>query len=152
MEIEVTDYRREYTENRRHDDTFEDYMAREHPLIERARAAMVGVTGGPWAFHEHDVDSKWFGNIVGSYGLNKHGIQEIRTITCQLKYGDPSEQEANARFIAFARTGVPELVEAVEVRDAALDALLAILDTVPLGAVDGAIYREIKRQHEGRKA
>lgn len=62
-----------------------------------------GHTPAPWTFERHPSGSQYFGNIIGHY---TPGI--IRTITCQLRYGTPEEQEANARLIAAA----PELLEA----------------------------------------
>lgn len=64
---------------------------------------------GPWIFNPHNK-GQYFGNIIGSYGTNKEGIETIRTITVQLKHGHPEENLANANLIAAA----PELLEALE--------------------------------------
>ena len=64
-------------------------------------------TPGPWRFEPHDPQfSQWAGNIVGSYG-RVNGIENVRTITCQTKYGEPDEIVANAHLIAAA----PDLLE-----------------------------------------
>lgn len=64
-------------------------------------------TKGKWKFERHGDDSQYFGNVIAELD-KKNGIQEIRTITCHLKYGNPEENEANAQLI----TSAPELLEA----------------------------------------
>ncbi len=71
-------------------------------------------TPGPWRFEAHRDPQHFYGNVVGSYGLNAQGIEQIRTITCQTTYGEPAEREANAHLIAAA----PDLYRVLtEVRD-----------------------------------
>lgn len=67
-------------------------------------------TPGPWRFEQHRAESQWLGNIIGGYGKNKRGIEVIRTISCQTRYGDYAEGIANAHLIAAA----PELLEALK--------------------------------------
>jgi hypothetical protein len=59
---------------------------------------------------KHPAESPFFGNIQGSYGKGADGLEYFRTITCQLRHGIESEQEANARLIASA----PDLLAALE--------------------------------------
>lgn len=66
-------------------------------------------TPGPWRFEEHPGHSRYYGNIIGSYGRDKQGIENIRTITCQLRNGPEEERKANARLIAAA----PKLLTAL---------------------------------------
>lgn len=66
-------------------------------------------TPGPWEFCLHDPHSQWFGNIIGVYGV-VDGSKNIRTITCQTKYGTLDECEANARLIASA----PDLLDTLD--------------------------------------
>jgi hypothetical protein len=64
-------------------------------------------TPGPWRFQPHGPNGHFYGNILGSYGVGDFGIEEVRTITCQTRFGALDEIEANARLIATA----PELLE-----------------------------------------
>jgi hypothetical protein len=70
-------------------------------------------TPTPWKFIRHPEESDWAGNIQGSYG-KVDGIENIRTISCQTKYGTPEEIEANGTFIVRACNSHDALVEALE--------------------------------------
>ena len=80
-------------------------------------------TPGPWEFHKHHANSPYFGNIIGNYGLNEYGIKSIRTISCQLRYGDEQERYANARAIAEVPAMVVALREAESLIAEAQEAL-----------------------------
>lgn len=67
-------------------------------------------TPGPWELNRHRPESQWFGNISGTYGRDERGIKNIRTISCQTKYGTDEECEANAALMIAA----PEMFEALQ--------------------------------------
>ena len=67
-------------------------------------------TPGPWRLEKHPEWSQYYGNIVGSYGIGAGNIENIRTISVQLKHGTDEETEANARLIAAA----PDLLAALQ--------------------------------------
>jgi chromosome segregation ATPase len=85
----------------------------------------------PWQFQRHS-DGEYLGNIIAYYPANESGIKGVRTITCQLKYGTPEENEANAKRIV-------DCVNACEgVNPEALpDLLLALEDAFRLVKVVG---------------
>jgi hypothetical protein len=64
---------------------------------------------------------KYLGNVVASYGPDpRSGFEGMRTITCNLKYAQQEENEANAELIIHAVNNI-ERVE--QERDALLEAL-----------------------------
>ncbi len=65
-------------------------------------------TAAPWRFQRHDF-GRYYGNIIGSYGIGENGFENTRTITIQLKNAGEEENEANAKLIAAA----PELLESL---------------------------------------
>jgi hypothetical protein len=74
-------------------------------LIDRARAALDGVTPGPWVH-----DPKLFSNVysddaTGSIVATCTGFTYARR--------PPAVEAANARFIAFARSLVPEMADEI---------------------------------------
>jgi len=73
--------------------------------------ADVQHTPGPWRFEAHASGSEWLGNIIGSYGFNGRGSEQIRTISCQTRYeGHKGEAIANAQLMAAA----PALKDALD--------------------------------------
>lgn len=114
-------YRQEYSDNRRHDDTFADYMAREHAhapetarqALATAREALEGVTEGPWEFDGFQFVSR-------AEGLN-YGTRIIIEACEGTIYSEYSADSAylgitaeTARFITYARQGVPALAAELE--------------------------------------
>lgn len=80
-----------------------------------------GHTPIPWKFIKHS-QGEWLGNIRGSYGL-VDGIENIRTISCQTKYGSIGEAEANAEFICYAVNNIERLEKVNEALVEALEVL-----------------------------
>jgi hypothetical protein len=63
-------------------------------------------TPRPWKFEKH-FDGNYFGNILAQYPEGTW-----RTITVQLKYGTPEENQANASLIVKAVNSHDALLEA----------------------------------------
>lgn len=67
-----------------------------------------------WTYVKHGAESQWSGNVVGSYGRGQDGIERLRTISCQTRYGTPEEVDANAAIIALLRNKAPAIIALVE--------------------------------------
>ena len=59
-------------------------------------------TPGPWRLEKHPEWSQYYGNIVGSYGIGAGNIENIRTISVQLKHGT-DEETVNCSFQSVGR-------------------------------------------------
>lgn len=98
-------------------------------IVERAKAALEGVTDGPWVVDQHeDNDSDRITVGAGTF-LSSPGhytstdlIYEVDTYGIELDSRDYTQIVADARFICDARSLVPELVAEVERLRAALNA------------------------------
>lgn len=84
-------------------------------LITRAENTLQGVTEGPW-IAEYSGDQ---GNCV-----IPHDAQSTREAVCTTRL---YHQVADARFIAWARTGVPELTAALKAERAENERLRSAL-------------------------
>lgn len=102
-------------------------------------------TPTPWKFisHDHNPESQWLGNIQGSYGLDKDGIENIRTISCQTKYEiSPGEARANADFMVRACNSHEALIKVAE---RALEAYAALAVAAPACAATASMDEETAR-------
>lgn len=103
--------------------------------IERARLFLSGTTPGPWVFNPHeerDYDTATVG--AGTY-LSSPGcytstdlIHEVDTYSYELDSPDIARIHADARFIAAARTLVPELIRVCEAWIDVADERLRIIE------------------------
>lgn len=76
-------------------------------VVTRAKAALVGIHDGPWKAVN-------VGNIHWGVSDGEHGFPNVVYAQCSYDgYGNGSRQ-ADARFIAAARSLVPELIAEVE--------------------------------------
>lgn len=88
-------------------------------LLERA-------TPGPWRFKQHREDSPYLGNVIGSYGPNERGIEQIRTISVQTRYeGAHGEALNNAALTVAAVNALPALLAHISGEDARVAAAVA---------------------------
>lgn len=81
-------------------------------VVERAKSALEGVTEGPWEAQDwtsHANGERGCGILAG-IGMKQRGI----AWTGQHHWNPEAEAQADAEFIAAARTLVPELVAEVE--------------------------------------
>ncbi|OBJ62513.1 hypothetical protein [Mycobacterium asiaticum] len=92
-------------------------------IVERAEAALEGVTPGEWEWN------RWGGLVAGRevYVLDFDGMASEITYT-----------EADGEFIAAARQLVPELVAELKTARAQRDEFRAQLDAALLAAADEA--------------
>lgn len=122
-------------------------------VVERAKAALEGVTDGPWkhctAPHEYDdalpvatVDkAKWLADTLIGDGEPLHVLitdspDPKFAYTVPALTGDGPTSERNAQFIAQARTLVPELVAEVERVKSAAKTLGEIIESQCRMALD----------------
>jgi len=92
-------------------------------IVERAMKALEGTTDGEWHLY---VDEDRDAIAVTAWGVRPNGGHfswYLARMPLPDKHLTREQINANARFIAFARTGVPELVEEVKrLREALGDA------------------------------
>jgi hypothetical protein len=105
-------------------------------ILARARAALDGVTPGPWVH-----DPKLFSNVysddaTGSIVATCTGFTYARR--------PPADEAANARFIAFARSLVPEMADEIaRLRAQGLrEAAETILTAMERAQIDMTILRK----------
>ena len=91
-------------------------------ILKRAAEAIEDVTPGPWA-----VCDRW--NVSGPKYEVMNGSIMVR---------DDAESDANARFIAAARTLIPDMAAAIAERDAELKRLRETAKAL-LEAMDGEV-------------
>jgi hypothetical protein len=90
-------------------------------LVKAAREALVGVTEGPWATDQDKSPS----DVYCSLGSNCISRWPTRTLTeCDTNYFDGN---ANARFIAAARSLVPAMADRIEELEAKVGRLREVL-------------------------
>jgi HAMP domain-containing protein len=94
-------------------------------ILARARAALDGVTPGPWVH-----DPKLFSNVysddaTGSIVATCTGFTYARR--------PPADEAANARFIAFARSLVPEMADEITRLRAEVERLREAWEPPPAG-------------------
>ena len=107
--------REDYTNNRKHDETYADF------LIRQAREMLEGVTEGPWFPHGKAGKSLQYGVTTEEYFKGSSGAKRrIGKMGSPNPYRPPcldAEDAANARFIAWCREGVPALIAELEKRN-----------------------------------
>lgn len=79
-------------------------------IIERAEAALEGVTEGPWRRHDfgHPGEQEPSSIIVHAGKFDWNAINDGEFIVSTGGWDSP--EDANAEFIAWARSGVPDLI------------------------------------------
>lgn len=84
-------------------------------LIAETRAALDGVTPGPWEYRPMEHDD-WGVVRAGQFQIcqarNPENMDDDVLDSCRANKTDP--WSANARFIAWCRDGVPALLSALE--------------------------------------
>lgn len=108
-------------------------------VVERAKAALAGVTPGPWEHHiaphedSAETPAEYMANSLIGDGEPLHALTapspdpKFAYVVPALT-GDGPTSAINAEFIAQSRTLVPELIEAVEMRDKVIQAMAEQLD------------------------